>query len=392
MTTEAYLIGAVRTPHGRFGGSLRGLRAVELGAIAARAALERARVPADAVDEAIVSNCRQAGNGPNPGRQVAIMAGVPQHIPAQTINMACASGLKIIQLAHEAIVAGNADVVLVAAVESMSNMPYLVSPDLRWTGQPRGDISIVEGWRDGGTDPFCGLNMGQTAENIAQRYDVGREAQDEWAHQSHLRCAEAWEAGRFDAQVVPVRHERAELERDETFRADSTPDKLARLRPAFTPEGTVTPGNSSPLTDGAAAMVVASEAAVERHGLTPMGRFREFAAIGVEPAVMGVGPAHAIPAVLERAGLTKEDIDLYEINEAFGAQIVHNVRELELDAEVVNVNGGAIALGHPTGQSGCRLVVTLMHELERRGADRGIASLCVGGGQGVAAVIERAAA
>ena len=392
MTTEAYLIGAVRTPHGRFGGSLRGLRAVELGAIAARAALERAGVPADAVDEAIVSNCRQAGNGPNPGRQVAIMAGVPQHVPAQTINMACASGLKIIQLAHEAIVAGNADVVLVAAVESMSNMPYLVSPDLRWTGQPRGDISIVEGWRDGGADPVCGLNMGQTAENIAQRYDVGREAQDEWALRSHLRCAEAWEAGRFDGQVVPVHHERAELERDETFRADSTPDKLARLRPAFTPEGTVTPGNSSPLTDGAAAMVVASEAAVERYGLTPMGRFREFAAIGVEPAVMGVGPAHAIPAVLERAGLTKEDIDLYEINEAFGAQIVHNVRELELDAEVVNVNGGAIALGHPTGQSGCRLVVTLMHELERRGADRGIASLCVGGGQGVAAVIERAAA
>lgn len=384
-----YLVGGVRTPHGRYGGSLRSVKAVELGAIAGRAALERAGVAPEAVDEVLLSNCRQAGNGPNPGRQVALRAGVPEHVPAQTINMACASGLKAIQLAHQSVATGMAEVVLVVATESMSTMPYLASSALRWNGAKRGDISLVDGWQDGGTDPICGFNMGQTAENIAERWGIERADQDAWALRSHARIAQAWADGRIDAEIVPVHSADGTLERDETYRADPDPAKLASLKPAFVAGGTVTAGNASQMSDGAAAIVVASDDAVSRLGLRPAGRMRGFAAVGVDPEVMGVGPVHAIPRALERAGLQTTDVDLYEINEAFAAQIVHNVRELGLDEDRVNVNGGGIALGHPTGESGCRLVVSLLHELERRGESASVASLCAGGGQGIAAVIER---
>jgi acetyl-CoA C-acetyltransferase len=274
----------------------------------------------------------------------------------------------------------------------MSTMPYIAPYTLRWEGVGRGDITLADGWRDGGTDPLCELNMGQTAELVAERYGISREDQDAWALRSHQRVAAAWESGRFDAEVVAVPLEDGgSFERDETFRTNSSPEGLAKLRPSFVKDGTVTAGNASQMADGAASVVLASAEVVEAHGLQPLGRLRSFAAVGVDPAVMGIGPTEAVPRALKAAGLSASDIDLFEINEAFGAQIVQNVRELGLDEEKVNVNGGGIALGHPTGQSGCRLVVSLLHELARRDATLGVASLCVGGGQGVAAVVERIA-
>ncbi|MFF5177802.1 thiolase family protein [Micromonospora sp. NPDC000316] len=385
MDRQAFLVGAVRTPHGRYGGSLRDVRVVRLGGLAGAAALERAGVAADAVDETVVSNCRQAGNGPNPGRQISLAAGVPVPVPAQTINMACASGLKAIHLAHQSVVTGEADVALTVAAESMSTMPYIAPYNLRWEGVRRGDILLQDGWRDGGTDPICGMNMGETAEKVAREFGISRADQDAWSARSHQRLVRAWEAGTMAEEVVAL----AELERDETFRVDSTPERLARLTPSFTEGGTVTAGNASQMADGAAAVVVASGDAVQRHGLTPLGRIVGFAAVGVDPTMMGIGPTAAIPLALKRAGLTVGDVDLFEINEAFAAQIVQNVRVLGLDEDRVNVNGGGIALGHPTGQSGTRLVVSLLHELARRDGRYGVASLCVGGGQGIAAVIER---
>ncbi|MFJ7217850.1 thiolase family protein [Amycolatopsis sp. NPDC098790] len=391
MSRDVLLLGAVRTPNGRYGGSLRETGAVELGVLAAETAIARAGIGPELVEELVLANCRQAGNGPNPGRQVALRAKLPQETPAQTINMACASGLKAIQLARQSILSGDADIAIAVATESMSTMPYLAPPSLRWGGVKRGDIVLSDGWRDGGTDPVCGLNMGQTAENIASWYDVSREAQDAWSLRSHQRVATAWAEGRFAGQVVDVPLKDGFLDRDEGFRTDTTAERLAKLKPSFLDGGTVTAGNASQMADGAAAIVLASADAVAAHGLTPLGRMRSFSAVGVDPTVMGVGPAYAIPRALEKAGVKSTDLDLVEINEAFAAQVVHNVRVLELDEDRVNVNGGGIALGHPTGQSGCRLVVSLLHELARRDATLGVASLCVGGGQGVAAVIERVA-
>lgn len=363
---------------------------VSLGALAAREAAARAELPIEAFGEVVVSNCRQAGNGPNPGRQMALRAGVSQSVPAATINMACASGLKVIALAHQSVTSGTSDVALAVAAESMSRMPYLGSHELRWSGVKRGDIVLRDGWQDGGTDPICGMNMGQTAEKVAAEYGIDREAQDDWSARSHERVAAAWREGRFTAEIVPVELPDGKLfERDETYREVTDRAKLATLKPSFSADGTVTAGNSSQMADGAAAILLASGAAVKAHGLKPRAVLRSFAAVGVDPTVMGIGPTQAIPRALELAGVTLDQIELFEINEAFAAQIVQNVRALGLDEERVNVNGGGIALGHPTGQSGCRLVVTLLGELERRGATLGVASLCVGGGIGVAAVIER---
>jgi acetyl-CoA C-acetyltransferase len=392
VAREAFLVAGVRTPNGRYGGSLRDVSAVELGTIAAGGALERAGVPQAAVQEVVVSNCRQAGNGPNPGRQIALRTGLPEATPAMTINMACASGLKTIQLAHDTVLHGSADVALAVATESMSRMPYLGSHELRWGGVRRGDIVLRDGWQDGGTDPVCGLTMGETAERVAEAYGISRERQDAWSLRSHERVADAWRAGRFDDEVIGVPlPDGSALDRDETFREDTNLEKLTSLRPSFLADGTVTAGNASQMADGAAALVVASGDAVRAHGLEPVARLRSFAAVGVDPTMMGIGPTQAIPLALASAGISLDDVELIEINEAFAAQIVQNVEQLGLDEERVNVNGGGIALGHPTGQSGCRLVVTLLAELGRRNARMGIASLCVGGGLGVAAVIERIA-
>ena len=389
MTTDVFIVSAVRTPHGKYGGSLRDVRVVDLGGIAGAAAIQRSGVDPARLGEVVVSNCRQAGNGPNPGRQIAFKAGVPEPVPAQTINMACASGLKAIQLAANAIRLGESDYTLAVAAESMSTMPYIASHSLRWEGVRRGDILLADGWRDGGTDPICGMNMGQTAEKVAQEFGIEREAQDAWAARSHQRLHAAWVGGRFDEQVVEVVDEAGSLAQDETYRADSTVEKLASLRPSFQQDGTVTAGNSSQMSDGAAAVVLAGEEASRLQGMRRRARLVSFAAVGVDPTMMGIGPTAAIPEALRNAGLSIDDIDLFEINEAFAAQIVQNVRVLGLDEERVNVNGGGIALGHPTGQSGTRIVVSLLHELERTGGRYGVASLCVGGGQGIAAVIER---
>jgi len=389
---EVYLAGAVRTVHGKYGGSLRDVRMVDLGGLAARTALQRSGLNADAVGEVVLSNCRQAGNGPNPGRQVAFKAGIPEPVPAQTLNMACASGLKAIATAQRSVADGDCDAALAVAAESMSTMPYLGSYRLRWQGLRRGNLEFVDGWQDGGTDPICGMNMGQTAEKVAREFGVSRTDQDAWALRSHQRIRQAWDDGVFAREAVPVEHGDGVLDRDETFRANATAERLAELRPAFEADGMVTAGNASQMADGAAAVVVANARAVSEHGLQPMGRLLSFAAVGVDPSMMGIGPTAAIPKALERAGVKLDDVDLFEINEAFAAQIVQNVRELGLDADKVNVHGGGIALGHPTGQSGCRVVVSLLHELARRDQRIGVASLCVGGGQGVAAVIERVVA
>lgn len=388
MSDNVYIVSAVRTPHGRYGGSLRDVRTVALGGIAGSAAIERAGVDAGALGEVVVANCRQAGNGTNPGRQVAFRAGVPEPIPAQTINMACASGLKSIGLAAQSIRLGEAGANLAVAVESMSTMPYIASHTLRWQGVRRGDILLQDGWRDGGNDPISGMSMGETAEKVAATFGVHRAAQDEWSLRSHQRLGTAWEEGRFDSQIVPVSTEDGALARDETHRPDTSIEALAKLRPAFVEGGTVTAGNSSQMADGAAAVVLAGDEFVREHALQPLARIVSIAAVGVDPTMMGIGPTRAIPAALQKAGMGIDDIDLFEINEAFAAQIVQNVRELGLDEEQVNVNGGGIALGHPTGQSGNRIVVSLVHELRRRGLRFGVASLCVGGGQGIAAVIE----
>ncbi|MDQ0614278.1 acetyl-CoA C-acetyltransferase [Microbacterium sp. W4I4] len=388
MSENVYILSAVRTPHGKYGGSLRDVRVVELGGIAGAAALERAGVDAAELGEVVMSNCRQAGNATNPGRQAAFKAGVPEQTPAQTINMACASGMKAVGLAAQSIRLGESEVNLAIAGESMSTMPYLAPYTLRWEGVRRGDITLIDGWRDGGSDPISGMSMGETAEKISKTFGVDRQAQDEWSLRSHQRLGAAWDAGRFDSQIVPIETDHGSLAKDETHRPDTSIERLAKLAPAFVEGGTVTAGNSSQMSDGGAAIVVAGDSYIERTGAAPLARILGMAAVGVDPTMMGIGPTRAIPLALAKAGLDIADIDLFEINEAFAAQIVQNVRELRLDPEKVNVNGGGIALGHPTGQSGNRIIGTLVHELRARGARYGVASLCVGGGQGIATVIE----
>ncbi|MFD9666227.1 thiolase family protein [Rhodococcus sp. NPDC059968] len=385
---NVYLCAPVRTPHGRYGGALSESSAVDLGVLVAREALTRAHLAPGLVDEAVVSHCRQAGNGPNPARQVTLLAGLPEAVPAQTINMACGSGLKAIELAALSVEAGGTDVALVVGTEHMSSMPYLASSSLRWQGQRRGDIVLVDSWKDSATDPVCGLSMLETAERVAAEFAISRQEQDAWALTSHRRAKTAWESGVFDAEVCPVTMPHGVVRRDETIRFDASGDSLASIRPATGAGGTVTAGNASQMADGAAALIIASAAAVEQYGLEPMGRLLSFAAVGVDPALMGIGPTVAIPRAMKEAGACLDDIELLEINEAFASQVVQNLRALELDGDRVNINGGGIALGHPTGQSGCRLTGTLLHSLRRRGGGLGVASLCVGGGQGVAAVVE----
>lgn len=384
---DAYLVGGVRSPNGKFGGAFRHVSVVELGTAIAKEALARSGVPPEDVGEIVMAHCRQAGTGPNPARQVGVFSGLPKSASALTVNMACGSGLKAIQLAHSTVMSGAADAVLVVGAENMSRMPHLVR-GLRWEGTS-GDIVLEDGWRDAATDPTCGLTMGQTAEELASHYGVSRAEQDEWAARSQHRVREAWSGGRFTPEVAPMKLEHGALDQDETYRSETTLEALSRLRPAFREGGTVTAGNSSSMADGAAALLVVSGDLVRRYSLQPMAKLRSFAAVGVSPGMMGTGPVDAIPLALARCGLQIRDIDLIELNEAFACQVVANIHALGLDSSRVNVNGGAIALGHPTGQSGCRIVVTLLHELARRGGTVGLASLCVGGGQGVAAVFER---
>jgi 3-oxoadipyl-CoA thiolase len=385
------VLAAVRTPVGRYGGSLGGVRPDDLAAIAIAAAVERSGVPADEIDDVYLGCANQAGeDNRNVARMSALLAGLPQSVPGVTVNRLCASGLAAVVEACRAIKAGDGDVFVAGGVESMSRAPLVLGkPD---TAFPRGNQTVWDttlGWRFPNPrmeELFPLESMGETGENVADRWEVSREDQDAFAYESQQRWAAADAAGRFGDELVPV----GDLARDEHPRAGTSLEKLATLKPAFRKDGTVTAGNSSGINDGAAALVIASAERARALGVEPLGAFVASAAAGVDPRVMGVGPVPAVRKALQRAGIAVGDLDLVELNEAFASQSLAVIRELGLDPARVNVNGGAIAIGHPLGMSGARLVVTLLHELRRRGGRYGLATLCVGVGQGQAAVFERA--
>jgi acetyl-CoA C-acetyltransferase len=389
---EALLLSAARTPIGKFLGALADLTAPQMGVVAARAALERAGMSGDRVDEVIFGNVIQAGVGQNPARQVALKAGLPDSIAAFTVNKVCGSGLKAVMLAAQAIRAGDAEVVLAGGIESMSQAPHLLFGTR--SGWKYGDQKAADAMiHDGLWCAFEDWHMGEAAEHIAVKCGVVRADQDRFAAQSQQRAAAAWERGSFTAEVVPVQlgsDARARtVSRDEGFRPDTTVEALAKLKPAFRTNGTVTAGNASTLSDGAAALVVSSGRFAKEAGRKPMARIVSYATSGVAPRDIFIAPVYAVRTALDKAGLALKDIDLFELNEAFAAQMLACGKELKLDESRVNVNGGAIALGHPIGASGARVLVTLLHALEQRGLKRGLASLCLGGGNAVAMVVER---
>ncbi len=391
-TPRVYLAGAVRTPIGNFGGALAASSAAHLGGVAAAAAVERSRVPRERVDEVLMGHARQAGNGPNLARQVVRRAGLPDAVPAYTINKACASGLQAVVSAAQSVRLGEAHAVLAGGTEHMTSIPYLAT-DVRW-GRKLGDEPLLDAmYRDGYLCPLCDQLMGETSETLATEYAISREEQDRYAQRSNQRAARAWDEGRFANEIVPVTvgegKRAAVVERDEHFRGDTTTDDLAKLRPVFRKDGSITAGNASAITDGAAALVVLSEAAVREHGATPQAVLLGAVSVGVDPARMGLGPVPAVRKLLARHSLALEKIDVIELNEAFASQVLACDRELKFDHERLNPNGGGIALGHPTGCSGARIVVGLVHELARVKGRYGIATLCVSGGQGMAVLVER---
>jgi len=380
---EVVLAGAVRTPIGKFGGTLARFSAVELATFAGCEALRRAGLSPDQVDETVLGQARQAGSGPNPGRQTAIACGIPVEKPAYTINQACLSGMQAILAARRVIRLGEAEVVLAVGSEAMSRVPYLL--DARW-GTKMGDRRITDAmYQDGFLDPMSGKVMGETAETLARQYRISREEQDAYAAESQNRAERAWGSGLFQDEIVSA----GDLEKDEHPRAGVTAASLHKLPPVFEEGGTVSAGNSSGITDGAAAVVVLSGAAARRLGVSPMARIVDAEVAGVDPAVMGIGPVPAVRRLLARTGRALDSVDLVELNEAFAAQVLAVDRELRFDRARLNVNGGAIALGHPIGCSGARIVVTLMHELRRRAGRTGLATLCVSGGLGGALLLER---
>ena len=383
MNDEVVLASPVRTPIGRFGGALASATAVDLGVAAAKAVLERAEVAPGLVDQTIFGHARQAGCGPNAARQVAVRAGIPVEKPAYGINQACLSGLQAILAAARAVRVGEADVVLAGGMESMSRVPYML--EARW-GFRMGHRDVVDLMsKDGFLDPLSGKIMGETAETLARQYAISREEQDAYAARSQSRCEEARRAGRFEDEIIPM----GALATDEHPRDGVTPESLAALAPVFSKDGSVTAGNSSGITDGAAAVLVMSGEAARRAGLSPLARIVGWRVDGVPPEIMGIGPVPAVRNLLAATGTTLDAIDLVELNEAFAAQVIAVDRELHFDPDRLNVNGGAIALGHPIGCSGARVVVTLLHELVRRRGRLGLATLCVSGGMGGALLLER---
>jgi acetyl-CoA C-acetyltransferase len=389
-----YILSAVRTPIGKFGGSLASLTASDMGVVAAKAAIERAGVQAAQIEETIFGNARQAGGGPNPARQISIRSGVPQEVSAYTVNKACASGIKSIVLGYQEIAVGNLDCVLAGGTESMSRLPYYLE-GVRW-GYRLGNQELVDGmYRDGFVCPLAKMVMGETAEILAEQCKISREEQDQFALTSQQRAAAAQSTGRFDAEIVPVTIEGKKgatvFAGDEHLFPDATPEKLAKLAPVFSKAGTITAGNSSGITDGAAAVVLASENFVKRNNLRPLARILAATSAGVDPRTMGIGPVPAIDKLEQKHGLKLSDFDLVELNEAFAAQVLACDRSLHFDRDKLNVNGGAIALGHPIGCTGTRITVTLLHEMIRRKARRGLATLCVSGGMGMTLAIENVA-
>jgi acetyl-CoA C-acetyltransferase len=385
-----YILSAVRTPIGKFGGSLASLTAADMGVVAAKAALERAGIEAEQVEETIFGSARQAGGGPNPARQISIRSGVPQEAPAFTVNQACASGMKAIALAYQSILLGDASCILAGGTESMSRVPYYL--EARW-GYRLGNQDLVDGmYRDGFFCPMAKMVMGETAELLAEHYKISREEQDEYALMSQTRAGRALAAGRFDAELAPVsiagQKGTITLTRDEHPFPDASREKLGKLAPVFSTSGTVTAGNSSGITDGAAAVVVASEHFAKTNNLKPMARISAVTSVGVDPREMGMGPVPALRKLEEKHNLRLHEFGLIELNEAFAAQVLACDRELNFKRDRLNVNGGAIAIGHPIGCTGTRITVTLLHEMLKRNTKRGVAALCVSGGLGMALALE----
>jgi acetyl-CoA C-acetyltransferase len=396
--SRAVIVSAVRTAIGSFGGALKDVSATELGRVAIDEALSRSGVDRGDLDEVIMGNVLQAGLGMNPARQAAIAAGIPDSVPSFSVNKVCGSGLKAVALAAQAIIADDSELMVAGGMESMSRAPYLLS-DARW-GYRLGNGQLIDSMlSEGLTCALAGCHMGITAENVAERYHVTREEQDRFAAESQHRAQAAIQAGRFNDEVVPVpvpqkKGQPVPFKVDEHPRAqtnyDTTCEKLSGLKPAFkASDGTVTAGNASGINDGAAALVIASDSRVKLMELSPLCTIVSYASAGVDPRYMGMGPVPAISRALEKASLDIGDIDLFELNEAFAAQSIAAIKELKLDPSRVNVNGGAIALGHPIGASGARVLVTLIHEMRRRDLKRGLAALCIGGGQGIAMIVER---
>jgi acetyl-CoA C-acetyltransferase len=391
--TDVVIVSAVRTAVGKFGGSLAKIPAPELGATVIRAALERAGVKAEQVSDVILGQVLAAGSGQNPARQASIKAGLPAAVPAMTINKVCGSGLQAVMLAANAVIAGDSDIVVAGGQENMSAAPHVLlgSRD----GFRMGDAKLIDSMIvDGLWDVYNQYHMGVTAENVAKEYRITREAQDQFAALSQNKAEAAQKSGRFSDEIVPVdipqrKGEPVRFVTDEFVRHGVSAESLASLKPAFTKEGTVTAANASGINDGAAALVVMSAKKADALGLKPLARIKAYASAGVDPKVMGMGPVPASRRCLERAGWSVADLDLLEINEAFAAQALAVHKEMGWDQSKVNVNGGAIAIGHPIGASGARILVTLLHEMQKRDAKRGLASLCIGGGMGVALAVER---
>src|ERR1700674_5333425 len=388
---EVYFLSAARTPIGKFGGSLASITAASMGVVAAQAAIERAGVRPDQIEETIFGNARQAGGGPNPARQISIRSGVPQEAPAYTVNKACGSGLKSIALGYQEIATGNLDCVLAGGTESMSRLPYYLD-GARW-GYRLGNQELVDGmYRDGFFCPLAKMLMGETAEILAEQYKITREEQDEYALCSQTRAAAATDGKRFDSELAPVTLESKKgqqtFSRDEHLFLGATMEKMAKLSPVFSKTGTVTAANSSGITDGAAAVVLASEDFARENNLKPLARILAVTSAGVDPRVMGIAPVPAVRKMEQKHQLRVADFDLVELNEAFAAQVLAWARELHFDHAKLNVNGGAIALGHPIGCTGTRITVTLLHEMLKRKARCGLATLCVSGGMGMALAIE----
>jgi acetyl-CoA C-acetyltransferase len=397
---EVVIVGAARTPVGRYGGSLRNVHPAELGAVASRAALARAGVAPEAIDEVLMGHGRQAGSGPNPARQVGKRAGVPDSVPAQTINKACASGMQTIATGAQSIMLGEAEAVLAGGIESMSRMPYLIdSEDARW-GHKMGSFTLVDAmYRDGFTCSVSGMIMGETAELLARRYGISRDESDAYALESQRRAEQAIAAGRFRDEIAPVELpatkpglQTGRLEHDEHPRPGTTIEGLRKLPLVFGnvegEPGIVTAGSSSGITDGGAAVVLMNAQTAASKGVKPLARIIGWASAGVDPRLMGIGPVPAVRKFLQRTGLTLDDFDLFELNEAFAAQVLAVLRDLPIPTDRMNVNGGAIALGHPIGATGTRILVTLLYEMMRRKAKRGLATLCVSGGMGMAMGVE----
>ena len=391
-TNDVVCVSACRTAMGRFGGQLKDMDVRELGRISMKGALDRVGISGDIIDEVIVGHCRQAGNGPNPAKISSALSGIPQEVPAVTINCACPSGLKAAILAAQCVMTGERDAVMVAGMESMSTIPYLLT-NARWNGFRMGDKVLLDGWNDT-RDVVCNMMMGETAENLVEKYGISRQEQDEYALQSHQKAAKACDEGWLDDEIVPVsipgsRKGPAKIfNKDEPIRRDTTLEKLSSLPAVFKENGSVTAGNSCGLSDGASSMILMSRSKAQDLGLQPLFRVLGHSFVGVENAYMGDGPSVAIPKALEICGLQLDDVDLIEVNEAFACQVIANERVLSWDRAKVNVHGGAIALGHPTGESGVRILVTLYHALKRLGKELGVASICGGTGVAGAMVIQ----